>query len=477
MLSLKSNLDRKVYVVFQFDTEDFITPEADDIILRLIDILEQFGVKGSFCIVAEKLRSLERRGRFDVIDALKRHDIAYQSNLHSVHPVISEYLKDKLWDEGVEEVKRKEGPGLEHLKKVFGVVPSAFIQPGGSWAPETPYALREMGVPIYADGIFESDPVWFCGSLCLRAAMYFPEHSSLSDLENLKLKFESIYGSKAEGGLIVVVMHPCMFVTEKFWDAVNFSLGRNPPKDGLMPAPLRDEAKVRESLETFSRFLSFILEHSHVKVITFREVGKLFREPGERGLRPDQILALAQQMSERNDWCIIDGISISPAEALRLLTDVAVNSIQENFSVETTPIYFTLGPIDNPAETLNLKARSGKISVKDALELLRFSKNFMDRRSRVPPMAVKGDVKYGPGALLEMAAKIVFHYLEYGREPKYVELNGLPNLPEVVRRWNLTKRVNDQWRWIIFPEGFNSKIIEDLTLLQSWTIRPAIFVG
>ncbi|MEM2400812.1 MAG: hypothetical protein QW305_06440, partial [Candidatus Bathyarchaeia archaeon] len=149
----------------------------------------------------------------------------------------------------------------------------------------------------------------------------------------------------------------------------------------------------------------------------------------------------------------------------------------ENFSVETTPIYFTLGPIDNPAETLNLKARSGKISVKDALELLRFSKNFMDRRSRVPPMAVKGDVKYGPGALLEMAAKIVFHYLEYGREPKYVELNGLPNLPEVVRRWNLTKRVNDQWRWIIFPEGFNSKIIEDLTLLQSWTIRPAIFVG
>ena len=96
-----------VYVAFQFDTEDFITPETDDILLDIIEVLDNFGVKGSFCIVGEKIRILERRGRTDILEVLERHDIAYQSNLHSVHPLISEYLKDKGWIEGVEEVKRR----------------------------------------------------------------------------------------------------------------------------------------------------------------------------------------------------------------------------------------------------------------------------------------------------------------------------------------------------------------------------------
>jgi hypothetical protein len=463
----------KVYVIFQLDTEDFITPEADDILLDLIDILDQHGIRGSFCIVAEKARSLERRGRFDVIESLKKHDVAYQSNFHSVHPVISEYLKDKKWDEGVKEVKKREGPGLEYLRRLFGVTPSSFIQPGGSWAPETPYALRELGVPVYADGIFESDPVWFCGSLCLRAAMGFPEHSTLSDLEALKSRFDSIYSSKVNGGLITIVMHPCMFVTENFWDAVNFSYGKNTPQGKLMPAPLREKEKVKESLEVFHRFLGFILEHRNVKVITFREVFSLFREPEDRRLSSDQIFVLARNASRHNDWQIIDGISISPAEIFRLLIDVIINYLQENVEVETTPIRFTLGPIDNPSETLYAETYSGKVGIKDIFELSRISKNFMDKYQRMPSIIVKHGVKYGPGAILEAAAKTVLHYFEHGAVPESIEVHGLPNIPEVVERWHLNKRISNQWKWIIFPKDFSSKLIEELTLLQSWTIRPA----
>ena len=206
---------KKVYVIFQFDIEDFITPETDDVLLNLTSILEKFGVKGSFCLVAEKVRVLEKRGRTDVLEALKKHDIAYHSNYHSLHPVISEYLKDKNWDEGVEEVKKHEEPGLKYLEKMFGVKPSAFIQPGGSWAPETPYALKEMGVPVYADGIFQDEPVWLCGALCIRYAMSFPEHSTFADLEALKSRFDSIYNSKAaRGGILVIYAHPCRFITE-----------------------------------------------------------------------------------------------------------------------------------------------------------------------------------------------------------------------------------------------------------------------
>jgi len=47
------------YVIFQFDTEDFITPETDDILLDLTPISNQHNVKASFCAVGGKARILE----------------------------------------------------------------------------------------------------------------------------------------------------------------------------------------------------------------------------------------------------------------------------------------------------------------------------------------------------------------------------------------------------------------------------------
>jgi len=463
---------KSVYVAFQFDTEDFITPETDDVLLELTNILDQFGVKGSFCIVGEKVRTLKRRGRSDVLESLKRHDIAYQSNLHSVHPVISEYLKDKEWEEGVKEVKKREGSGLELLKKVFGMNPSAFIQPGGSWAPETPYALKKMGVPVYVDGIFQDSPVWFCGSLCFRAAMSFPENSTFADLDMLKSRFDEIYNSKINGGLITIVMHPCKFVTEQFWDAVNFAYGRNRPMGKLVPAPLRDKEKIKESLQVFQMFLSFILEHPNVKVVPFRKVAELFREPEERELTLDQIFTLAKEGSIHNDWQIIDGISISPAEMLRLFVDVIVDYLQRGFEPKSMPIRFTLGPTSNPSETHGL----GSIKLNDILGITHFAKKFMDAYGKVPSTITKDKMKCGPGVLLETTAKTISYYSEHGSLPEKIKVCGLPNIPEVVQRWNLIKKINRQWRWVIFSADFKSKRIEELTLLQAWTMRPAVLV-
>jgi len=461
---------RRVYVAFQFDTEDFITPEADDVLLDLIKILDQFGVKGSFCIVGEKLRALKRRGRSDVLEALKRHDVAYQSDFHSVHPVISEYLRDKGWDDGVEEVKRRESPGIKCIEEMFGAKPSAFIQPGGSWAPQTPYASTLMGVPTYVDGIFQDTPVWFCGALCFRAAMSFPENSTFAGLDALKSRFEEIYRSKIDGGLITIVMHPCKFVTEEFWDAVNFSHGRNPPMDRLVPAPLRDREGVEESLQVFQKFLGFILEHPNVKIVTFREVTELYRKPGERRLRLEEIFELARKTSKCNDWQVIDGVSVSPAEMFRLFTDVIVDYLQEGFEPRSVPLHFTLGPASRPGEN----RLPGKIGMNDLLETLRYAKNFMDNHGRLPSKVSIGEVNAGLSDLLEAAAKTISYYSLHGELPESVEICGLSEHPEVVERWSLTERVNRQWRWIIFPEEFRSERIEELTLLQSWTIKPAI---
>src|SRR4051812_50106745 len=86
-----------VDVILWFDTEDYLLPADDDAAKRLADLLSERGIRATFKVVGEKARVLEKRGRRDVIDALRRHDIAFHSNFHSVHPTPTEYLAECGW--------------------------------------------------------------------------------------------------------------------------------------------------------------------------------------------------------------------------------------------------------------------------------------------------------------------------------------------------------------------------------------------
>src|SRR5213595_1703904 len=86
--------DGHVDVILWFDTEDYLLPADDDATKRLAQMLTDRGIRATFKLVGEKARVLARRGRRDVIAALKKHDIGYHANFHSVHPAPSEYLAD-----------------------------------------------------------------------------------------------------------------------------------------------------------------------------------------------------------------------------------------------------------------------------------------------------------------------------------------------------------------------------------------------
>src|SRR5262245_60968003 len=113
-----------VNVILWFDTEDYILPASDDAALKVADWLTREGIKATFKVVGEKARTLERRGRQDVIDALKKHEIGYHSNFHSVQPTPAQYLAPLGWDEGVAEFDRREKPGYDDVKRIFGQAPS-----------------------------------------------------------------------------------------------------------------------------------------------------------------------------------------------------------------------------------------------------------------------------------------------------------------------------------------------------------------
>src|SRR5207302_10246288 len=137
------------------------------------------------------------------------------------------------WGEGVAEFGRREGPGLESVRRIFGARPRCYGQPGSSWAPQSYGALRKWGLPVYLDSgrhvNLRDRPCYYCGVLTL----YKLEHvlrTKLDGVQELKLAEDRFAASRQQllkdgGGLVSIYYHPCEFVHKEFWDGVNFRNG------------------------------------------------------------------------------------------------------------------------------------------------------------------------------------------------------------------------------------------------------------
>src|SRR5579884_824040 len=199
-----------IYVVLWFDTEDYILPASDDAAMHLAEFLAKQKVSATFKVVGEKARTLERRGRQDVIAALKKHEIGFHSNFHSVQPTPAMYLSRLGWDDGVAEFDRRERPGFDDVQRIFGVAPSCYGQPGSSWGPQSFGAMRRWGMPVYLDVgshvRLDGKPFYYCGILTLykldyqlRANLTGPK-----ELQAAEDRFLAAHDKlKAEGGGII----------------------------------------------------------------------------------------------------------------------------------------------------------------------------------------------------------------------------------------------------------------------------------
>src|SRR5207248_2114991 len=159
----------------------------------------------------------EKRGRTDVIAALKKHEIGYHSNWHSVQPTPAMYLRDLGWDEGVAEFDRREGPGRADVERVFGKAPTCYGQPGPSWGPQS-------------------------------------------------------------YGVVSIYYHPCEFVHKEFWDAVNFKGGANPPREQWKLPKAKTEEESKVSYDIFADYVRFIKRFPEVEFITASQAEKLYRD-------------------------------------------------------------------------------------------------------------------------------------------------------------------------------------------------------
>jgi len=439
-----------VYVVLWFDTEDYVEPAADDAALRIARDLTAVGVRGTFKVVGEKARTLERRGRTDVIRALSLHDIGYHSEYHSVPPTPAVYLREFGYADGAAEFQRREGQGARDVERIFGITPSCYGQPGSSWGPQANLALRRMGIRVYLDegeqvGLGEQ-PFWYGGLLYAFNMGRFGTRASLEAKVPLQASVDAFDRAAAElarrgGGLISIYYHPTEFVTTEFWDGVNFSRGRyTAPGEWKMP-----HRRTAEDSERCYNLLRRYVEHAvkvpGVRFVTAHDLLQVYGSP-----QPPKVDAAAVRRHLQAGITFLDTPqgALSASEQLQVLLGL--------------PPRFVEGPSERRASTYRGTTMPRAVfdrAVRDAAA-------FIEGRRALPPMVWAGS---------EFLSLADFTATLAGDDGASANVPVRPGA--LLFEQYFSKDARAAFRWPIHPDGFAPAELLELGRLQGWTLKTA----
>ncbi len=454
-----------VYVAFWFDTEDFILPQADDAAKRLAEMFTARGVQATFKIVGEKARVLEERGRDDVILALGKNDIAYHSTYHSVHPTPSEYCRDLGWHEGVSEFIRREGAGLDTVRRVFGVNASCYGQPGGSWTPQSYGALHAFQIPLYLDETshvnVNNRPFWYCGVLnilrlgdCVMRTGWTDE-----EVKDACARFDRVQEKlvREGGGIVSIYYHPCEFVHEQFWDGVNFSRGVNPPRSEWKQPPMKSPEKQEQAFRAFEAFLDHIAGRPGVRLVTARQIPTLYTDRVySHPLTETDVRTIAKAFQEELSYVDLGTRIVSAAEGLLAMCELVVQGPEE------VTLDFAYGPASAPQRFITEGTFSRDAVWQAAQETL----DIVRATGQMPSVVWLAGQPVRPEDFAVTLASTVTS----GRDSGQISLQR----GELAAKKYVADDNPGLWGWVIFPKDFNAPGMMGIAKLQAWTIKPAV---
>jgi len=466
----------KVYVILWFDTEDYILPQSDDAAKRLAVFLTQQGIKATFKVVGEKARTLERRGRRDVIGALAQHEIGYHSNTHSQHPTPAEYEAPLDWRDGIEEFHRRERAGFDDVKRIFGQTPTCYGQPGSSWAPQSFPALRKWGVKVYLDEAshvgMNGKPFWYGGLLNIfntteGSKIRPPNDSDWSGLADARARFQEFYlqmTSKPEGGIISLYFHPCEFVHREFWDGVNYARGANPSREEWVVPPMKSPEESEKAFKFFEELVTSMKSFPRVEFITASQALALFRDTAQRRtFDPAALAPIARQVDAEVSFQVHDDFILSASEVLFLLNRYVAGVIQKAphaILLDGTP-YGPSVPAEPLTQPVEIPWNQFSRTVVDV-------ENFLEKNDQVPDVVWLGSRSVPPESYLVALAQVTTRLLVRAEPPEKVTIPPA----RLAAAQYVADDTPDLWGWVIFPQGFRAPKLMRLAKLQAWTLKP-----
>lgn len=452
---------KNLKVMLWFDVEDFITPEADDALLALIHMMDSMGIRGSFKIVGEKIRVLNKRGRTDILEKLMGHEVCYHTESHSVHPTQTEYLHDKGFAEGVVEFERRERQGFLDVQDICGQFPTSYGQPGASWVPQVFPVLKKWGVPTYVDSHYLlslNEEAFRYGGILNLTRLWSTMRLEFDEggLPEAKEQFDRFCERAGDFQLISIFYHPCEFSCTDFWDGVNFRKGANPPREEWKPAPLRTREEMQRRVDILGEFLRYTLEHPGVEYITAQQ-SCLYEKIDPSPVTMEEIREIAGILTDGPDYFVHGSRSLCASELLSLFS-------RRVLGLHLTPEFFYGPEADDPSEVCTEAT---------PYELAKAVAEQFDRVLGYKQLPVRYRVGENLVNPIDMFCTL-----------RRAADEGIPNDQKMqisVGEGRLLpmRHVNTSYDWakdwIIFPENLDASEVVRHALLQTWTLKPAIF--
>jgi peptidoglycan/xylan/chitin deacetylase (PgdA/CDA1 family) len=463
----------KPFVVVTFDTEDYVTPESeriDDLPKWLAETMTEEGVTGTFFVIGEKARSLERRGRRDVIAAMARHDVGSHTNFGSIHPTVTEELEKAGWDDGVRLMRDQESAGIEELGRIFGVPVTTLARHGGSYGPQLVAALGSLaagyqGSPARLPG---HDVVWFCNALNFSAqyANAFDDAYYRDDLfEPVFDKLKAEFPARVRDAEVLALFagHPTKIRAEEFWD-LNFYEGKNTaPGDWRVPR-LRPRETMATARKNFRRMMRWLKGRDDIEITSYRELMKIYGVRKEVVTR-DELRAAAQQTLRTK--ALLPAEDLSPAEIFAGLASALAARAATGNLPERAAAAHPFGPPDIPPAEPSVSS----VTIGEVFGLAKIAAEVVAGTGALPSEIATAGGRIGAGSLLTLFSTVYLDLDAGAPRPAY----GVPAFEPYPRTHEapIIAEVEGYKTWPVHRTDLDMSHLVELTRLQLWTLKPA----
>jgi len=462
----------KMLLVINFDVEDYTTPASegiDDIPKWLAETMAEEGVTGTFYVIGEKARSLEARGRRDVIAAMARHDIGSHTNLGSIHPTVAEVLEKAGWEDGVASMLEREAAGFRDLERIFGVPVVTMGRHGGSYGPQLVAALARLGKGFSGSpaGLPGKTAAWFCNTLNFSFQyggyddVFYRDELFEPAFDRLKKELPEL--ARTHEAVSFFCGHPTKIRAEQFWD-FNYYAGKNPSPAEWKTPPLRPLASMETARKNFRRLVRWLKSRDDIEITTFRSLMDAFGGQKEVLTKAELSEIAAAALKTRT---LLPSEDFSPAEAFAGLAE-SIAAFEATWALPAeVKVVRPLGPVEMPP----LEPGGSRLRLADVCRLANAALVYIRRTGSLPFMLKFRKARIGTGSLFALFAAAYLDIRgERGRDDyELVAFEPYPRTHEKA----CVELVQGFKSWPVHrPDLEMTKIIEQ-TRLQLWTLKPA----
>ena len=469
-----------MYAILAFDTEDvYFPPEycIDDIPGWLAEIMSDCGLRGTFFVMGEKARSLKDRGRADVIEQMRAHDLASHGQGNR-HPLIPEILQDKEWDDGAEAMRAYEARVTEDHYHTFGREPVALSRHNAYFAPQHVAVAGEQDMS-YMYGIARIEgydrPTWYAGALTFPGgtdaciAMGWDTIYSRDEIFEERLsKMDEILRDRVERRFEYVTIfgcHPVRVMTRGWQEHYILAGGetRTPQELGWLYGVKSAEEEARAKAN-FRRLMETLRDHPDVEVVGIEEAARLFStQPSQ--IRRDVLTLYADAFEQAGEP--IFHSTFSPAEMVCGFAESLIHSEEHCDLPGEVQRRDVLGPKSRPAVGIE----QDTVTHEKVIALCRQVVEMVSAEGCLPANVHAANARIGIGQFAMVAARSYQAQARYERYER-LRIQATPRYPDAaseVDAW-IRRAIGEHWA---MPLDFTCDRMAEHARLQTWTMKPA----